>query len=72
MVYVSILLIGFVACELRLNQTCTDLNIADQCEDACLNVLAECLVTCELVSPNDTTCKMLCARDDADCIDACP
>ena len=72
MVYFPILLIGLAAGELRLNQTCTDLDIAEQCEEACLTVLAECLVTCELIAPDDTTCKMLCARDDADCIDACP
>ena len=72
MVYFCILLLGLVAGESRLNQSCTDLDLADQCEVTCLNVLAECLLTCEIVSPNDNTCKMLCARADADCIDACP
>ena len=70
---VHLVIVSVVYCqELRFNQSCTDIDLANQCEEQCLQILGQCLIDCELNVPGDNTCKMLCARDDADCIDACP
>ena len=51
------------------NETCADLNVAENCEFACGADLGDCIITC---GSNDQECRTVCNRDYSYCLDKCP
>ena len=45
-----------------------DLDLAEQCENSCIDELAACLTACS----SDADCTQQCYRDEIECVDSCP
>ena len=46
---------------------CPDLDLAEECENECMDYLIDCVQICE-----DDPCRSKCYRDNVACIDDCP
>ena len=51
--------------ELRINPSCTDLELGEQCSDDCITQMFNCINNCG----TDSVCQSACARDQVDCVD---
>ena len=51
-----------------VDPNCPDIELAKDCENLCIDVLAECVTDCS----TDSNCSANCYRDEIECIDSCP
>ncbi|CAG5101913.1 Oidioi.mRNA.OKI2018_I69.chr1.g58.t1.cds [Oikopleura dioica] len=54
---------------LRLNETCTDLELGEICTSHCADEISKCMAECP---PGDVSCENICIRDGFTCVDGCP
>ena len=50
---------------IRINPSCTDLELGEQCSDDCITQMFNCINNCG----TDSACQSACARDQVDCVD---
>ena len=51
-----------------VDPNCPDIELAKDCENLCIDVLADCVTACS----TDSNCSAQCYRDEIECIDSCP